>query len=180
MYYWVVTSSIKIFDLGGVVDIGLGVSFAILAINSGQTGNSKQFWMGKIIDMPLGRLAIGITGASIFVFAFIQVINDIRGSFTKKLNASQMKQKEWIFTKLIGRIGFISRGITFGVLGGFFIHSGWTAESSQANGIDGALAQIAQEPCGQVLLGIVPLGLFLYGIFEVLEGKNRNIKVSEK
>lgn len=160
--------------------VGLGTKFAILAMQSGQTGNTKQVWMNKVLDIPIGRIAIAITGISIFVFAMIQLTLGIRGTFTKKLNTSEMKQKEMIITNQMGRIGFIARGITFGVLGGFLIHSGWTGETSQATGIDGALAQIAQEPFGQALLGIVSLGLFLYGVYEVLEGKNRNIKVSDK
>lgn len=160
--------------------VGIGVRFAILAMQSGQTSDTKQIWMEKVLDIPIGRLAIAITGISIFVFAVIQLILGIRGSFTKKLNTNQMKRKEMIITNQIGRIGFIARGITFGVLGGFLVHSGWSGKSSQATGIDGALAQIAQEPFGQALLGVVSLGLFLYGVYEVLEGKNRNIKVSDK
>lgn len=160
--------------------VGLGIKFSIIAFRSGQTDDSTQIWMGKLLDMPIGRLAIAITGLSIFVYAMIQLILGITGTFTKKLNTKQMKQKEMIITNQIGRIGFIARGITFGVLGGFLVNSGWTAETSQATGIDSALAQISQEPFGQVLLGILSSGLFLYGVYEVLEGKYRNIKVSDK
>lgn len=160
--------------------VGLGIKFSILAIHSGQTGGDKQLWMGQLLDMPIGRLAIALTGIGIFIYAVIQVVLGIIGTFTKNLNTIQMKRTEMIITIQIGRIGFIARGITFGVLGGFLFYSGWTGESSQAMGIDGALAQIAQEPFGQVLLWFVSAGLFLYGVFEVLEGRSRNIKVSEK
>ncbi|ASK61268.1 hypothetical protein CFK37_03270 [Virgibacillus phasianinus] len=157
--------------------VGLGIKFAMIAIHSGHTGHQKELWMGKALDIPIGRFAIGITGISIVIFAVIQALYGIRGTFTNKLKTRQMRPKEWFIMKLIGRIGFVARGITFGVLGGFLMHSGWTSESSQAMGIDGALAKIADEPYGQLLLGIISLGLFLYGVFEVLEGKNRNIRI---
>ena len=160
--------------------VGLGIKFSIIAIHSGQTGSSKQLWMRQLFDMPIGRLVIALTGIGIFVYAVVQLVLGVIGTFTKKLNTNQMKRKEMIITNQIGRIGFIAKGITFGVLGGFLFHSGWTSESSQTMGIDGALAQIAQEPFGQVLLWIVSAGLFLYGVYEVLEGKNRNIKVIDK
>lgn len=157
--------------------VGLGIKFAIIAINSGQTGSSGSFKMEEIIDTPFGRLAIGITGISIFVFAVIQIIYGIKGAFIKPLNTHQMNNRGWTIMKLAGKVGFVSRGVTFGVLGGFIIHSAWIAEPSQITGIDGALAQISQEPFGKILLGIVSCGLFLYGVFEVVEGKNRYIQV---
>ena len=41
--------------------------------------------------------------------------------------------------------------------------------ASKAKGLDGALQELAHQPFGRVLLGIVALGLFAYGIYSLVE-----------
>ena len=61
----------------------------------------------------------------------------------------------------------ISIPVLFGVLliGFFLAQAGWQADSSEAKGLGGALATLAQQPYGPWLLGITALGLICYGIY---------------
>lgn len=159
--------------------MSIAYKFASIAMKSGQTGNSKQVWMAKLIDIPYGRIIVGSIGAGILIFAIFQVIIGIKGSYLKELKTHEMDKFERFGLKLIGKIGYIARGLTFGVLGGFILLAGWEAKTSQVTGIDSALAQISQEPYGKIMLGAISLGLFLYGVFTIFEGKERDIKVKK-
>jgi Domain of Unknown Function (DUF1206) len=76
-----------------------------------------------------------------------------------------------------GKLGLYSRGTVFLLIGYFFIQTAITADPDKTQGLDGALSKIAQQPYGQWLLGIVAAGLVLYGVFQILTGKNRHMSI---
>jgi hypothetical protein len=57
----------------------------------------------------------------------------------------------------------------FGLIGLFLILAAVQANPSQAKGFDGALLALSEQPYGQVLLGIVALGLIAFGIYSILD-----------
>ncbi|WP_221563371.1 DUF1206 domain-containing protein [Alkalihalobacillus sp. TS-13] len=53
----------------------------------------------------------------------------------------------------------------------------WTPNPDEMIGLDGALGKIASQPYGQIMLGAIAVGLFLYGVFQVWKGKSRHMRV---
>src|SRR5579885_3120769 len=45
----------------------------------------------------------------------------------------------------------------------------------EAKGLDSALAELASQPFGPILLGIVALGLIAYGIYSFVEARYRKV-----
>jgi hypothetical protein len=68
--------------------------------------------------------------------------------------------------------------VTFGIIGGFLIHAGLAADPTEARGLDGALAVLAQQPYGPWLLGVVALGLVAYGLFCLSQALYRRVSTS--
>ncbi|WP_237705252.1 DUF1206 domain-containing protein [Bacillus coahuilensis] len=62
-----------------------------------------------------------------------------------------------------------------GIIGIFFIQTAITAQPEKTKGLDGALSEIASQSYGQILLALVAIGLTLYGVFQIIKGKNRNM-----
>lgn len=85
----------------------------------------------------------------------------------------------WI--KILARLGYGARGVVYLVVGWLAIQvalgSGGDATSKK-----GALTEIAQQPFGQVMLGIVAFGLFAYTLWRLVqsikdpEGKGNDAK----
>jgi len=46
---------------------------------------------------------------------------------------------------------------------------------SQAKGLDTSLQELLHQPFGPLLLGIVALGLFCYGIYSLIEARYRRV-----
>ncbi|WP_244499358.1 DUF1206 domain-containing protein [Terribacillus halophilus] len=63
-----------------------------------------------------------------------------------------------------GCIDLISRGIVFGVVGSFFILTAIQSGPDKEKGLDGARAEVSQQPFGRWLLGIVSSGFILFGV----------------
>ncbi|WP_349410023.1 DUF1206 domain-containing protein [Pseudalkalibacillus sp. SCS-8] len=161
--------------ISGVVYGGLALKASKIAMHAGSSGGSKQTWTAKLMSQPFGVWIIGILGASIISFGLKQMVNGYKEKFAKKFKTSEMSSKELRIGKKIGKLGLIARGITFAIIGYFLIQTALTADSNKVVGLDGALAKIAQQPFGQIMLGAVAIGLFLYGVFQLLKGKNRHM-----
>lgn len=75
---------------------------------------------------------------------------------------------------MLGKVGYAARAIVFVVLGGLVVLTGVGLKSSQDDPI-GALEQIARAPFGQVLIGVVGVGLAAYVAWNVVLGSAMGI-----
>ena len=68
--------------------------------------------------------------------------------------------------------------MTFGIMGSFLLYAGLSSEPSEARGLGGALAAVAQQPYGPWLLGVVALGVVAYGLFCLSQALYRRVVTS--
>jgi hypothetical protein len=69
------------------------------------------------------------------------------------------------------RAGFITRGVTYGVIGGLAVALALGAGSADTTpNQQGALALIAQEPPGRVAVGVAAVGLLAYALWKLALG----------
>lgn len=59
----------------------------------------------------------------------------------------------------LGIVGHVARGAVFALVGVFLMKAAIEFDPNEAEGPDGALARLAEQPYGQVLLGITAAGL---------------------
>ena len=89
---------------------------------------------------------------------------------TGEMSARQQRWAKWL-----GQWGLAARGVTFGIMGGFFIYAGVSADPSEARGLGEVLMVVAQQPSGPWLLGVVALGLAAYGLFCLSQALYRRV-----
>lgn len=65
------------------------------------------------------------------------------------------------------RAGYAARGVVYGIVGGLAVWAAWTG--GQAEGTQGALATLKDEPWGQIALWLISLGLILYAIWRLAD-----------
>nr|WGD85958.1 DUF1206 domain-containing protein [Bacillus subtilis] len=100
----------------------------------------------------------GLTGAGFIVFAIVQFMKGVRAAFMKEFDTSKMNKQMICITKNTGRAGNIARPIIFSAIGYFLIKTAMTADPDDTRGFDGALAELAQQPHGKLILSILALG----------------------
>jgi hypothetical protein len=88
---------------------------------------------------------------------------------------SETKRKVALYA---GRVGLITRGIAFAIIGGFILTSAvrGTADGEVA-GMSDALAAIAAQSYGKILIGITGFGLMCYALHMVMMGIYRRFNV---
>lgn len=128
-------------------------------------GSSQQALTARLMSQPFGQWLVGIVGALVIGAGLYQIYKGITVEFRKKLKIWEMSSTEQTWAVRAGRLGLIARGIVLAMIGGFFIQAAWQAQPGEARGLGGALAELAQQPFGPWLLGIVALGLIAYGIY---------------
>jgi Domain of Unknown Function (DUF1206) len=85
--------------------------------------------------------------------------------------------RRWVVP--LGRWGFIARGLVFGIVGVFLVNAAVDANPREARGLGGALRALQAQPFGRVLFAITALGLFAFGIFQLVLAYYRRIDSSE-
>ncbi|TDL31357.1 DUF1206 domain-containing protein [Jeotgalibacillus sp. S-D1] len=158
--------------ISAVIYGGLAISAIRLAMHTGGGGgNSEQTISAKLLAQPFGQWIIGIIGLVIIGYGGYELYNGYKEKFMTKFILNDMNRHEKKVARKSGKIGLIARGIVLGMIGFFFIQTAYTANPAESKGLDGALSELAGQPYGQILLGIVAIGLILYGVFEIIRGR---------
>jgi hypothetical protein len=176
---------------GIIVRIGYGISaiiYASIAVNAlryaatnqGSSGDSQQSISAQLLSYPLGKWLIAGIGVIIIGYGIYELFSGITGRFMNKFNVHEMNKHEQRIGRQSGRIGLISRGVVFGLIGFFFILTSIQSNPDKAKGLDGALAELAQQPYGRWLLGIVALGFILFGLYSVIRGRYQQMSFGKR
>ena len=164
----------------GIAYAGVATNAALLAIgsSSGNSGNSKQDWTAMVMQQPLGRWVIGITGAVTIGIGFWRLYEAYKIKFRKKLqlNELNLQQKNWLVN--ISRFGIAARGVVFVMIGFFILQAAHQYNPKQVKGLDGILLTFAQQPFGKVFLALIAAGLVSYAVYLLLQARYRRIKIS--
>ena len=122
-----------------------------------------------LFEWPAGRWLVGILGVAIIGYAGYNLHKQvIRQKFAERLDAGD---RSWIVR--LGLIGYTAQSLVYAVVGYFFIQAAIAFKSTTAKGPSGALIELADTTWGKVLLWIIAIGLFAYGVFCIAEAKYR-------
>ena len=139
-------------------------AFRLLAGNSPGHRDATQSAIASVLSWPAGKwlaIAIGLIAVAVGIGQFVEAI---RASFKKDLKRMQMKKWEKKLVDNLGRVGMLSRGVTFTLVGWFVLQSGLHEDASRAHGYGGAFVFLLEQPYGQVLLAMVAIGFIALGM----------------
>jgi hypothetical protein len=157
---------------------GLTLSAMRLLMGSGggaSSSSSAQDWTARLLSQPFGQWLVGIGGAFIIGLGFYELYKAYKAKFRKQMKLHEMTSTEETWATRIGRFGLAARGVVFAIIGFFLIQAARHSNPKEAQGLDGALQSLAQQPHGPWLLGIVALGLVAYGIHMGVQARYRRI-----
>jgi hypothetical protein len=112
-------------------------------------------------------------GVAVIIGGLVQWRQPVTQSFLDKLRTDEMSESAKHTLALVGSIGFVARGVVGLLVGGFLIKAALDYDPQQANGVDGALKELAQTSYGPALLILVAIGLFAFGVFRIVDATYR-------
>jgi hypothetical protein len=149
----------------------------LLGIGAGADGgHSQAVWTARAMTLPLGRWMTAATGAGIALFGVFQWYRAASRNKTERVDLTQTRLRGLIVA--LGTIGFLTRGVLFGLIGAFLIDAAWRNDTANATGIAGALSALKRQEYGHWLLGAVAAGLICYGFFQILKEPYRKFRTS--
>lgn len=164
----------------------VGISYAILSIGAFQLAlgaptagksstTSTQDWTARLLKEPFGVALVVIIGLVVIAIALYLFYRAYSAEFQKYLNLSSLSAQLRRWAVDLGRFGYAALGVVFSIIGIFLIVAAFHHNAGQAQGLDGALKELAHQPFGPVLLAIVAIGLIAYGLFSFVEARYRRI-----
>jgi hypothetical protein len=134
-----------------------------------------QTLSAKALAQPLGQAIIALIGAVIIGVGIYNFYKACTEKFKHKLKRHEMNKEEWKIAIYIGKFGLAAHGVVFAIIGFFLIRTAIQANPAETKGLDGALAELAKQPFGPVLLTVVALGLVAYGGYLFFKAKYRRL-----
>ncbi len=153
----------------------LGVTIADWTGSGAKAGNEQSGDEGSqkaastLFDWPAGRWLVGILGVAVIGYAGYSFYKQVvRKKFAERLDADD---GSWIVR--LGLVGYTAQALVYAVVGYFFIQAAVAFQSTTAKGPSGALIELADTAWGKVMLWVIAIGLFAYGVFCIAEAKYR-------
>jgi amino acid transporter len=150
--------------------LALAVQSLKLVLGSGSKSSSQkqQDWTSKLLELPAGRALVVIIGLAVVAFSAYLIYKGVKKKFLEKLEGG-VDQK----VVKLGQVGWIARGVAFGVLGMLIVVAGFKEQPEKSRGLDAALKTLANQPFGKWILVAVALGLGAYAIFQLVTARHR-------
>ena len=165
------------YAVSGVAYAALAVLAARMALGAGGAGDpaAEQAWTARVLAQPYGPWLVGSLGGIMMGVGLAHGYRAYTAHFMQEYATGEMSARQQRWAKWLGQWGLAARGVTFGIMGGFFIYAGVSADPSEARGLGEVLMVVAQQPSGPWLLGVVALGLAAYGLFCLSQALYRRV-----
>lgn len=152
-------------SLGKAIVYGaLGWSAVQIAVGKGSSDGTDSA-TAKLMNVPGGQVLVALVGLSIIGVGGALVMQGLTDQFLKNLDSEGHTGKEGSAYRWIGKVGYIAKGISIGLVGVLFVYAAITHEAKKSGGLDQALQKVLEAPFGPYLLAAIGLGIACYGLF---------------
>ncbi len=168
------------FGMSAVIYAGFAMTAIKLLMGSAegsgeQSDQNAQNWTARFLSQPFGEWLVGLAGAVVMGLGFYYFYKAFTGKFRKELNIRQMTPKEEKWVMIAGRVGLSARGVIFTLIGWFLMQAAYQSDANEAKAIPGTLEALLNQPYGSFLLGIVAVGLVIYGLYMGVHARYQRI-----
>ncbi len=166
--------------ISGLSYFSLGCFAGSLALGWGSgSSDSSSSAASTLLDSTWGRVILGIAGTITIGVACYFVYKAYQAKFVEKYNFTAMSETSRNVALYTGRIGLSTRGIAFAIIGGFLLTSAIQGTNDgEIAGMSDALAAIASQAYGKILIGVTGFGLMCYAVHTAMLGWFRRFNVA--
>ncbi|WP_460793251.1 DUF1206 domain-containing protein [Nocardioides pacificus] len=131
----------------------------------GGGGSSSDGYTAQVMNWPGGQFLVGAAGLAVIGYGAVQIWKGLSEKHTKDLASEGKTGDAGRAYILLGKIGYVAKGVAVGVIGALFVYAAATHDPKKSGGLDEALHKVLQQPFGPFLLGAIALGIGCYGLF---------------
>ncbi|MEA2354484.1 MAG: hypothetical protein QOD61_613 [Solirubrobacteraceae bacterium] len=167
----------RIGNLGsGIAYLGLfGLAVKTLVGSQDNQSSSPHKAAAGVLGWPAGQWLVGLAGLILIGVCVHQVVTGSKGEYLDGAKTEEMGPEVRRLVDGLGRVGLVARGLVFGLIGYFLLRTAIDFDPSRAVGIDGALRELARQPYGSWLLGVVAAGLMIFALASLADARYRRL-----
>ncbi|HZH73795.1 MAG TPA: DUF1206 domain-containing protein [Mariniphaga sp.] len=161
-----------------------GIIYGILAFSavellfgsgSGSNGGGNSM-ISKALSQRYGQWIVGIIACIYLGKAIYQIYRAYSGEYRKKIQEQHFSDKTQKLMVVSGIAGYTARGIVIGIIAYLTFRAAFRNNSNGSGGTSEAF-DFLQNEFGALMLGIIALGLLLYGVYTLINARHRRINV---
>ncbi len=139
------------------------------------TNQQSQDLTATALKHQGGQAVVAIVGVIIVGVGLNLAYQAYRRKFLRDMRMGSASPTTRKVVTWLGEVGGVARGAVFVTVGIFLVVAAVEAKPGQAKGIDSALRALAHTPFGPWLLGLVAVGLVLFGVYSCCEARWREV-----
>lgn len=148
---------------------------ALRFATGGQSSNRQKSLTVQLLDAPGGREILIALGLIVFGVGAGLAWRGLKTDFEKHLKTGAINPRTYDVVRRLGQVGYVARGIVFGLAGVLVVKAAFEHDAEQAGGLDVALHSVAAAPYGKALLFAAAAGLACFGAYSFAEARYRRL-----
>ena len=124
------------------------------------------------LGVPGGALLVGAVAVGVVAVGLYTLFRGLTGGFMKDIDLPAAPDRWEPLIEGIGRVGYVAKGIAFGLVGVLLWRAATSADVSTATGLEGAMTAIAGvAAAGPWLLTGVAAGFAAFGVYALARAR---------
>lgn len=152
--------------------IGATAVSVLVGSDGARSGEKEEGWSAQVMSLPAGPWLVAGIGLCLLGYTGAMCWRGLTGRHRKHLDAEGRSGESGTLYLVLGTVGYVAKGIAFGIVGGLFIWAATTHDPEKSGGLDQALGRLLHEPAGPWLLGAIAIGLACYGLFQLARARH--------
>jgi hypothetical protein len=124
-----------------------------------------------VLEIPGGEAAIYLVAAGVVAVGLYTLVRGFTGGFMKDVDLPAAPDRWEPVIEGIGRVGYVAKGIAFGLVGVLLWRAAGSADVTGATGLDGAMTAIAGVDAGPWLLAGIAAGFAAFGVYALARAR---------
>ncbi len=160
---------------GRLGSAGRGLVFGFLCVLSVRTatgdsgGGGTDGITSDLMALPAGPAVVAAVGVVIGVLGLNSIHKGLSDRWRKELEFEGRTGTTGSVVAVLARVGHVTRGVAFGVVGGLFVWAAVTHDADRSGGLDEALRRLRDAEAGTALIVVIAVGLACYGVFNIVK-----------
>lgn len=135
-----------------------------------------QRMVEQVLALPAGDMLVAAGGLFVCGAGVGNIVQALYARFSGRLTCPRHTR---LPAALLGRLGYLARGIVFLPTGFFLLRAGLQARASEARGVGGAIEALSAQPFGHFVIGLIAIGLAAFGAYALFEARFRPIRLDD-
>jgi hypothetical protein len=150
----------------------LGVTGLLFAAGAGYEADDRlRNLTDEALEIPGGTLAVEAVAVAVLALGLYTVSRGVTGGFMRDIDLPAAPDRWEPVIEVAGRIGYLAKGVAFGLVGALLWRAAHSADVSTATGLDGAMTAMAGVEAGPWLLGAVAAGFAAFGLYALARAR---------